>query len=190
MLTKKQVPVPVTCTFTWQTSLMFHISQLGKISSLHIPDGQNAIKKIQGRTSLYVSSHPLRIVLWSKKYIYCMSKYAARRQYYHKFCNCVHVLVHLVILICFLLFRLRASCVLLVGIKGLGAEICKNLVLSGVKSVMIVDPSPVTEQDFVSQFLVQRQDLGKNVSYNHRTCVTTIYLQSLQLYNLHNYVIS
>lgn len=58
--------------------------------------------------------------------------------------------------------RLRASRVLLVGIKGLGAEICKNLVLSGVKSVTIVDPDPVNEEDFVSQFLVQRQDLGKN----------------------------
>ena len=53
---------------------------------------------------------------------------------------------------------------MLVGIKGLGAEICKNLVLSGVKSVTIVDPDPVNEEDFVSQFLVQRQDLGKNVS--------------------------
>jgi len=51
---------------------------------------------------------------------------------------------------------------LLVGIKGLGAEICKNLVLSGVKSVTIADPHPVNEEDFVSQFLVQRQDLGKN----------------------------
>ena len=64
----------------------------------------------------------------------------------------------------FLLSRLRSSRVLLVGIKGLGAEICKNLVLSGVKSVTIVDPNPVNEQDFLSQFLVQRQDLGKNVS--------------------------
>ena len=64
----------------------------------------------------------------------------------------------------FLLSRLRASRVLLVGIKGLGAEICKNLVLSGVKSLTIVDPHPVNEEDFVSQFLVQRQDLGKNVS--------------------------
>lgn len=58
--------------------------------------------------------------------------------------------------------RLRASRVLLVGIRGLGAEVCKNLVLSGVKSVTIVDPHPVNEEDFVSQFLVQRQDLGKN----------------------------
>nr|XP_058952031.1 SUMO-activating enzyme subunit 1-like [Pocillopora verrucosa] len=58
--------------------------------------------------------------------------------------------------------RLRASRVLLVGIRGIGAEICKNLVLSGVKSFTIVDPNPVNEQDFLSQFLVQRQDLGKN----------------------------
>ena len=56
---------------------------------------------------------------------------------------------------------------MLVGIKGLGAEICKNLVLSGVKSVTIADPHPVNEEDFVSQFLVQRQDLGKNVSLHH-----------------------
>ena len=60
--------------------------------------------------------------------------------------------------------RLRASRILLVGISGLGAEICKNLVLSGVKSVTIVDPSPLTEDDLVSQFLAPRQDLGKNVS--------------------------
>lgn len=61
-------------------------------------------------------------------------------------------------------FRLRASRVLLVGMRGIGAEICKNLVLSGVKSLTIVDSNPVNEQDFLSQFLVQRQDLGKNVS--------------------------
>lgn len=75
--------------------------------------------------------------------------------------------------------------------KGLGAEICKNLVLSGVKSVTIVDPSPVNEQDFVSQFLVQRQDLGKNVSHIIRhmysVCETIKNNQQwLKLYNLHN----
>ncbi|PFX20717.1 SUMO-activating enzyme subunit 1 [Stylophora pistillata] len=58
--------------------------------------------------------------------------------------------------------RLRASRVLLVGMRGIGAEICKNLVLSGVKSLTIGDSNPVNEQDFLSQFLVQRQDLGKN----------------------------
>lgn len=62
------------------------------------------------------------------------------------------------------IFRLRASRVLLVGIKGIGAEICKNLVLSGVKSLTLMDSGQVDEQDFVAQFLVQREDLGKNVS--------------------------
>lgn len=62
------------------------------------------------------------------------------------------------------IFRLRASRVLLVGIKGIGAEICKNLVLSGVKSITLMDFGQVDEQDFVAQFLVQREDLGKNVS--------------------------
>ncbi|KAK2560347.1 SUMO-activating enzyme subunit 1 [Acropora cervicornis] len=58
--------------------------------------------------------------------------------------------------------RLRASRVLLVGIKGIGAEICKNLVLSGVKSITLMDFGQVDEEDFVAQFLVQREDLGKN----------------------------
>lgn len=58
--------------------------------------------------------------------------------------------------------RLRASRVLLVGIKGIGAEICKNLVLSGVKSLTLMDSGQVDEQDFVAQFFVQREDLGKN----------------------------
>lgn len=62
------------------------------------------------------------------------------------------------------IFRLRASRVLLVGIKGIGAEICKNLVLSGVKSITLMDFGQVDEQDFVAQFLVQREDLGKSVS--------------------------
>jgi len=48
--------------------------------------------------------------------------------------------------------------------NGVGAEIAKNLILSGVKSLTMLDPCPVTEEDFVSQFLVPREDLGKNVS--------------------------
>lgn len=54
----------------------------------------------------------------------------------------------------------------------------------------IVDPGPVNEQDFVSQFLVQRQDLGKNVSHiiRHNYVCETIKnnQQWLKLYNLHN----
>lgn len=64
---------------------------------------------------------------------------------------------------CVFASRLRASCVLVIGMNGVGAEISKNLVLSGVKSLTMLDPCPVTEEDFVSQFLIPREDLGKNV---------------------------
>ncbi|XP_043454516.1 SUMO-activating enzyme subunit 1 isoform X3 [Prionailurus bengalensis] len=39
--------------------------------------------------------------------------------------------------------RLRASRVLLVGMKGLGAEIAKNLILAGVKGLTMLDPEQV-----------------------------------------------
>ena len=59
--------------------------------------------------------------------------------------------------------RLRASRILMISMKGLGAEICKNLILAGVKSVTMLDHEAVTEDDFVSQFLVAQEQYGKNV---------------------------
>ncbi|XP_046859893.1 SUMO-activating enzyme subunit 1-like [Xenia sp. Carnegie-2017] len=58
--------------------------------------------------------------------------------------------------------RLRASNVLLFGLNGLGAEICKNIVLCGVKSLTLMDNQNVTEDDYTAQFLIPRADLGKN----------------------------
>ncbi|XP_071452426.1 SUMO-activating enzyme subunit 1 [Hetaerina americana] len=58
--------------------------------------------------------------------------------------------------------RLRAANVLLIGLKGLGAEVCKNIVLAGVKSVTLLDNEPLAEEDFGTQFLAARVDIGKN----------------------------
>ncbi|KAK3600913.1 hypothetical protein CHS0354_013293 [Potamilus streckersoni] len=58
--------------------------------------------------------------------------------------------------------RLRASRVLLIGLRGLGAEVAKNIVLAGIKSLTLLDHTVVTEEDACSQFLVPRQDVGKN----------------------------
>ncbi|KDR15653.1 SUMO-activating enzyme subunit 1 [Zootermopsis nevadensis] len=58
--------------------------------------------------------------------------------------------------------RLRKSKILLVGIKGIGAEICKNIILAGVKSVTILDNGVVTDEDSCSQFLAPRDQIGKN----------------------------
>jgi molybdopterin/thiamine biosynthesis adenylyltransferase len=48
--------------------------------------------------------------------------------------------------------------------QGFGAEICKNIILAGVKSVTMLDSGVVTDEDGCSQFLTPRDQLGKNVS--------------------------
>lgn len=58
--------------------------------------------------------------------------------------------------------RLRASRVLIIGLKGLGAEVAKNITLAGVKSVTLLDEGFVSKEDICSQFLVPRDQLGKN----------------------------
>jgi ubiquitin-activating enzyme E1 len=47
--------------------------------------------------------------------------------------------------------KMSQSNVLLVGCKGLGVEIAKNVVLAGVKSVTLHDPAPVVMADLSSQ---------------------------------------
>nr|CBE66657.1 CG12276-PA [Drosophila ananassae] len=58
--------------------------------------------------------------------------------------------------------RLRTAKILIAGLSGLGAEITKNIILSGVNSVKLLDDKPVTEADFCSQFLAARESLGSN----------------------------
>ncbi|PIK62693.1 putative SUMO-activating enzyme subunit 1 [Apostichopus japonicus] len=58
--------------------------------------------------------------------------------------------------------RLRVTKMLLVGLGGLGAEVCKNIVLAGIKSITLMDDQNVTEADFFSQFLITREEVGKN----------------------------
>ncbi|XP_055545721.1 SUMO-activating enzyme subunit 1 [Wyeomyia smithii] len=58
--------------------------------------------------------------------------------------------------------RLRAARILVAGMNGLGAEIAKNIILSGVKSVTLLDDQDVKESDFCSQFLAAQSSLGTN----------------------------
>jgi len=57
--------------------------------------------------------------------------------------------------------RMGASNVLIVGLKGLGVEIAKNIALAGVKSLTLYDPAPAAIADLSSQFFLQVQDVGK-----------------------------
>ncbi|XP_004490631.1 ubiquitin-activating enzyme E1 1 [Cicer arietinum] len=58
--------------------------------------------------------------------------------------------------------RLFASSVLVSGMRGLGAEIAKNLILAGVKSVTLHDEGNVELWDLSSNFVFSENDLGKN----------------------------
>ncbi|XP_062579325.1 ubiquitin-like modifier-activating enzyme 1 isoform X2 [Saccostrea cucullata] len=58
--------------------------------------------------------------------------------------------------------RMANSNVLIAGMKGLGVEIAKNVVLGGVKSVTIQDTENTDWNDLSSQFFLGEKDIGKN----------------------------
>lgn len=64
--------------------------------------------------------------------------------------------------------RLRATRVLLVGLNGLGAEVAKNLVLAGIKSITLLDHRTVTEDDFSTQFMIERTAIGENRAHSSK----------------------
>ncbi|PHH73491.1 hypothetical protein CDD80_3802 [Ophiocordyceps camponoti-rufipedis] len=57
--------------------------------------------------------------------------------------------------------RMGASNVLIVGLRGLGVEIAKNIALAGVKSLTLYDPAPVQLADLSAQFFLTPSDVGK-----------------------------
>lgn len=59
------------------------------------------------------------------------------------------------------MLKMQNSNVLIIGAKGLGIEIAKNVALAGVKSLALYDPEPVVLQDLSSQFFLTEQDIGK-----------------------------
>ncbi|KAJ8369116.1 hypothetical protein SKAU_G00091440 [Synaphobranchus kaupii] len=58
--------------------------------------------------------------------------------------------------------RLRGSRVLLIGLRGLGAEVAKNLILAGVKGLTLLDHEKVTEESSRAQFLIPVGSDGQN----------------------------
>ena len=58
--------------------------------------------------------------------------------------------------------RMGSSNVLIVGLRGLGAEIAKNIALAGVKSLALYDPAKVAISDLSAQFFLHPDDVGKS----------------------------
>ncbi|GEQ72731.1 hypothetical protein JCM33374_g6419 [Metschnikowia sp. JCM 33374] len=59
------------------------------------------------------------------------------------------------------MLKMQNANVLVIGLKGLGVEIAKNVALAGVKSLALYDPSPVQVQDLSTQFFLTADDIGK-----------------------------
>ncbi|KAK5211795.1 E1 ubiquitin-activating protein aos1 [Exophiala xenobiotica] len=58
--------------------------------------------------------------------------------------------------------KLRQANLLLIGIRGLGAEIAKNLVLAGIGTLTILDHEMVAEEDLGTQFFLNQTQIGQN----------------------------
>lgn len=59
------------------------------------------------------------------------------------------------------MLKMQTSNVLIIGLKGLGIEIAKNVALAGVKSLSLYDPAPVELKDLSTQFFLTEEDVGK-----------------------------
>lgn len=58
------------------------------------------------------------------------------------------------------MLKMQHANVLLIGLKGLGVEIAKNIALAGVKSLALYDPLPVELKDLSTQFFLSEKDVG------------------------------
>ncbi|KAH9315127.1 hypothetical protein KI387_023754, partial [Taxus chinensis] len=54
--------------------------------------------------------------------------------------------------------RLSKSRVLVIGVTGVVAELCKNIVLAGIGSLTLMDDSPITSEALSAGFLILAED--------------------------------
>lgn len=71
----------------------------------------------------------------------------------------------------------------MIGLGGLGAEIAKNLTLSGIKSLTLLDHSVAVANS--ANFLIPLENVGKNVS---TTFSLSVFLSNVFLHLMHKVV--
>ncbi|XP_043316146.1 ubiquitin-like modifier-activating enzyme 1 [Cervus canadensis] len=70
--------------------------------------------------------------------------------------------------------HLQASTVLVSGLRGLGVEIAKNIILGGVKAVTLHDEGTAQWADLSSQFYLREEDIGKNRAEASQPCLAEL----------------
>lgn len=75
--------------------------------------------------------------------------------------------------------KMGATSVFISGMKGLGVEIAKNVVLAGMKSVTIHDGDKIEKKHLSSQFFFREGDIGKNCAEvaSHRLAELNSYVK-------------
>jgi ubiquitin-like 1-activating enzyme E1 A len=63
--------------------------------------------------------------------------------------------------------RMRRSSVLIINLRGIATEACKNIVLAGVGSITILDPDKVLPEDLGAGFFFREEDIGQRVSTHY-----------------------
>eukprot|EP00698_Gefionella_okellyi_P001178 TRINITY_DN11094_c0_g1_i2.p1 TRINITY_DN11094_c0_g1~~TRINITY_DN11094_c0_g1_i2.p1 ORF type:complete len:1012 (-),score=278.08 TRINITY_DN11094_c0_g1_i2:4384-7419(-) len=59
------------------------------------------------------------------------------------------------------MMKMKQSNILIIGLRGLGVELAKNVILAGVRSVAVHDDGLVAIEDLSSQFYLNELDVGK-----------------------------
>jgi len=74
--------------------------------------------------------------------------------------------------------RMQKANILISGLRGLGIEVAKNVILGGVKGVTLHDQGNVEISDLSSQFFLSESDVGKNraEACYQRTCELNNYV--------------
>lgn len=59
--------------------------------------------------------------------------------------------------------RMRNASVLIVTLRGLASEVCKNIVLAGIGSLTLLDDQDVSEEDLGSCYFYRDKEVGQKV---------------------------
>lgn len=59
---------------------------------------------------------------------------------------------------------MRSASVLVVNLRGIATEVCKNVVLAGIGKLTVLDDKDIMEEDLGSGFFFREEELGQKVS--------------------------
>lgn len=65
---------------------------------------------------------------------------------------------------------MRSASVLVVTLRGLATEVCKNIVLAGIGRLTILDDKDITEEDLGCGFFFREAEVGTKVSCRWLSC--------------------